>query len=422
MRSCATCAGAEPWSSTAVVLHGSLRARRSAETRAGGPKAANLPEGIGSWLHWIDEREEKAGYRSHHSDGGEDDDPAEHAAWAKKLEAMGRNPGSPWKAQMAAIGIDQERDAISDSGEEIWNLLEQRGVKNILLVGVHTNMCVLGRRPFGLRQMAKNGKNVALVRDLTDTMYNPERPPQVSHFHGTDLVIRHIEKYVCPTLTSDQILGGNPMKFRGDARKDLVLIMAEQGTTPTNRCPLLPRQSCARTSAYTMFLPPMATRTGSPAWKRSAGRTPRSSACAAAPAGFSSPRCANSSPASKPVIGIRTASQAFALRKGEARRARDVPEFDAEVWGGNYDEYHGNNLKTFATPAKSDHAILNGIAAEFPSGGSLYKTSPLKPGATPLVVARAPNRSIRRNPPRGRSSPRAAFRRILHLAQAHRGF
>ncbi|MEZ5304786.1 MAG: hypothetical protein R3F11_29685, partial [Verrucomicrobiales bacterium] len=191
------------------------------------PKAANLPEGIGSWLHWIDEREEKAGYPIDHSDGGEDDDPAEHAAWAKKLEAMGRNPGSPWKAQMAAIGIDQERDAISDSGEEIWNLLEQRGAKNILLVGVHTNMCVLGR-PFGLRQMAKNGKNVALVRDLTDTMYNPERPPQVSHFHGTDLVIEHIEKYVCPTLTSDQILGGRPMKFRGDARKDLVLIMAEQ--------------------------------------------------------------------------------------------------------------------------------------------------------------------------------------------------
>ena len=39
-------------------------------------------------------------------------------------------------------------------------------------LGVHTNMCVLGR-PFGLRQMAKNGKNVVLMRDMTDTMYNP---------------------------------------------------------------------------------------------------------------------------------------------------------------------------------------------------------------------------------------------------------
>ena len=64
-------------------------------------------------------------------------------------------------------------DAISDSGVEIWNLLEERGINNVILLGVHTNMCVLGR-PFGLRQMAKNGKNVVLMRDMTDTMYNPD--------------------------------------------------------------------------------------------------------------------------------------------------------------------------------------------------------------------------------------------------------
>ena len=46
------------------------------------------------------------------------------------------------------------------------------GINNVILLGVHTNMCVLGR-PFGLRQMAKNGKNVVLMRDMTDTMYNP---------------------------------------------------------------------------------------------------------------------------------------------------------------------------------------------------------------------------------------------------------
>ncbi len=46
----------------------------------------------------------------------------------------------------------------------------------MILLGVHTNMCVLGR-PFGLRQMAKNGKNVVLMRDMTDTMYNPQSGP-----------------------------------------------------------------------------------------------------------------------------------------------------------------------------------------------------------------------------------------------------
>jgi hypothetical protein len=78
-------------------------------------------------------------------------------------------------------------------------------------------MCVLGR-PFGLRQMAKNGKNVVLVRDLTDTMYNPQRSPNVSHFEGTRLIVEHIEKFVCPTITSDQILGGKEFRFKGDEK------------------------------------------------------------------------------------------------------------------------------------------------------------------------------------------------------------
>jgi len=29
----------------------------------------------------------------------------------------------------------------------------------------------------------------ALMRDFTDTMYNPERPPGVDHFTGTDLMV-----------------------------------------------------------------------------------------------------------------------------------------------------------------------------------------------------------------------------------------
>jgi hypothetical protein len=61
--------------------------------------------------------------------------------------------------------------------------------------------------------MARFGKNVVLVRDLTDTMYNPRAWPYVSHFRGTELIVQHIEKYVCPTITSDQLLGGKPFRF-----------------------------------------------------------------------------------------------------------------------------------------------------------------------------------------------------------------
>lgn len=177
------------------------------------PTAKDLPKDIGEWCKKIP-AEEKGVYPIDQSDGGEDDDPAEHAAWHAKLQAMGRNPKAPWKAEHPGITIKDE-DAISDSGVEIWNLLADRGINNVMLVGVHTNMCVLGR-PFGLRQMAKNGKNVVLVRDLTDTMYNPKMPPYVSHFEGTRRIVEHIEKYVCPTITSDQVAGGKEFRFKGD--------------------------------------------------------------------------------------------------------------------------------------------------------------------------------------------------------------
>jgi hypothetical protein len=62
--------------------------------------------------------------------------------------------------------------------------------------------------------MAKNGKKVALVRDLTDSMYNPGCWPHVSHQQGTALFIDHLEKHVCPTVTSDQLLGGQPFAFK----------------------------------------------------------------------------------------------------------------------------------------------------------------------------------------------------------------
>lgn len=110
-----------------------------------------------------------------------------------------------WTRQHPGITIAL-KDAISDDGREIYNLLEQHGVKNVLLMGVHTNMCVLGR-PFGIRQLCKLGKNVALVRDLTDTMYNPRMKPFVSHQRGTELVIEHVEKYWAPTVTSHDVLG-----------------------------------------------------------------------------------------------------------------------------------------------------------------------------------------------------------------------
>lgn len=185
------------------------------ERATSAPPAARLPNQIADWCKQIP-AEESAVYPIDQSDGGEDDDPAEHAAWAKELEGKGLNPRAPWTKQIDVLRIDQKRDAISDSGVEIWNLLESREIDNVILMGVHVNMCVAGR-PFGLRQMAKNGKNVVLMRDLTDAMYNPLRWPFVSHRRGTELFIEYIEKRICPTITSDQILGDKNVFTFSDA-------------------------------------------------------------------------------------------------------------------------------------------------------------------------------------------------------------
>lgn len=121
-----------------------------------------------------------------------------------------------WSRQIKTIEI-VEGDAITDNGQETFNLLSEHKIDNVILCGVHLNMCVLGR-PFGIRQMVKLGKNVALMRDMTDTMYNPQRPPGVDHFTGTDLVVGHVERYWCPTFTSADLMGGKPFKFAEDKR------------------------------------------------------------------------------------------------------------------------------------------------------------------------------------------------------------
>ena len=96
-------------------------------------------------------------------------------------------------------------DGVSDNAQEVFNLCEAEGITNVIIMGVHTNMCVLGR-PFGIRAMVRLGRNVALARDLTDAMYDPREPPYVSHTRGTELVIEHIEKYWCPSILSDDLL------------------------------------------------------------------------------------------------------------------------------------------------------------------------------------------------------------------------
>ncbi len=109
-----------------------------------------------------------------------------------------------WTREHPGLTIGPD-DVISDNGRQVYSFLRHSGIGNLLVMGVHTNMCVLNRT-FAIKQMARWGIRCILVRDLTDTMYDPKDPPQVSHDEGTALVVEHIEKHWCPSTTSAELV------------------------------------------------------------------------------------------------------------------------------------------------------------------------------------------------------------------------
>jgi nicotinamidase-related amidase len=121
------------------------------------------------------------------------------------IDNIGDSGEMVWSRQHPAIRIDHAKDVISDDGRELYCLYRQIGIKNVIIMGVHTNMCILNRG-FAIKQMVKWGFDVTLVRDLTDSMYDPAQPPYVSHQEGTQLVVAYIEKFWCPTIDSGALL------------------------------------------------------------------------------------------------------------------------------------------------------------------------------------------------------------------------
>jgi nicotinamidase-related amidase len=118
-------------------------------------------------------------------------------------------PPYPWTHQIESIEI-APTDAVTDDGNELLALLEGRGIQDLVVMGVHTNRCVLGR-PYGIRQLVYWGKRPVLCRDLTDSYH---RDPH-GHLWGNEQMISHIERYWCPSLTSAQLVGGAEFHFRG---------------------------------------------------------------------------------------------------------------------------------------------------------------------------------------------------------------
>ena len=350
------------------------------------PKVANLPADIAQWCNWINKKEQDAGYPIDHSDEGCDCQP--------KCQVS-----SPWRKQIETIKI-YDQDAISDSGVEVWNLLEERGIKNVIVMGVHTNMCVLGR-PFGLRNMARFGKNVVLMRDMTDTMYNSRMSPFVSHFTGTDLVVEHIEKFVCPTITSTVFTGKCAFCFKDDKRPRVVFISGEDEYEAAQTLPEFARELQTKYGLCCNILQSSTEKDG----KESDFIYDMEELTNADLAVLYVRRRAFQAEQmkyfrdylgrGKPLVALRTASHAFDTRGKCPEGHAEWKGFDPEVLGGNYTGHYGSGPITTVTIAAGaeGHPILSGVELPFTSNGSLYKASPLSKTTKALLVGAIPNQN-----------------------------
>jgi nicotinamidase-related amidase/type 1 glutamine amidotransferase len=340
------------------------------------PTAANLPADIAGGCDKIP-AEEQGIYPIDQSDGGCDDGPQ-------------CPQGSPWKSQISAIEIRDE-DAISDSGTEIWNLLESRGITNVMLMGVHTNMCVLGR-PFGLRQMVRHGRNTILVRDLTDTMYNSRCWPYVSHHEGTNRIIQHIQRYVAATIASSDLTGRPAFHFEREARPRIVFLIGEDEYKTEVTLPAFARTELEPLGMRCTFV------SADP-------KTPHGfpgvealddadllllSVRRRAPATDQMTIIRRYLASGKPLVGIRTACHAFDIRGQAPAGHVEWKSFDSEILGGHYTGHFPDNLHPQIVPAAKDkpHQIIRDIETPFESKGSLYKTSPLATGAQALLLGK----------------------------------
>lgn len=297
--------------------------------------------------------------------------------------------------QHPAIEIG-DQDAIGE-GNEIYYLLKERGIENVILMGVHTNMCILGR-PFGIRQMTYLGMNVLLMRDMTDSLYNPEMEPKVSHYRGTELVIEHIEKYWCPTVLSTDFTGEPAFRFAGDPRPHVVFIVSDDHYHADKTLPEFAQFLREEHGIHATVL-----------HGEGGHDIPGTANLQTADAAVVYVRRLGPSPAQiqalkdyvasgKPLIGLRTASHAFKLKnapdgsyevpEGQA----EWPDFDPAILGGSYHGHEANEIGSDIRNVNRDHPIMQGVEpVEWHSKGSLYNAAPIADDAVLLQEGTVPD-------------------------------
>ncbi|MCR6720953.1 MAG: cysteine hydrolase family protein [Chitinophagaceae bacterium] len=119
---------------------------------------------------------------------------------------------STWTRQHDALIIKDE-DLISDRADEINAFCKANGIKTLLYVGEASNMCVTWTRSFSVIPMIRYGYETIVIRDLIESIsgngYDPDKKvydPSFTPQKGADSTLTHIEKYLCSSISANQIL------------------------------------------------------------------------------------------------------------------------------------------------------------------------------------------------------------------------
>jgi type 1 glutamine amidotransferase len=251
--------------------------------------------------------------------------------------------------------------------------------------------------------MKRLGKNVVMMRDMTDTFYSSKAAPFVSHFAGNSLIHEYIETYIAPTMVSTDFTGKKQFRFKEDTRPRVAFVVAEDEYRSNQRLHEFAHELVLTKNVNCEFAlgEPTASGPGQHNIENLQILKDADIAFFSVRRRALEPEKMNAikeyAASGKPLVGIRTTSHAFSIRERDSVPASLVTwnEFGSEVLGGNYTGHHFNVAKTTQVtpvPGMEGHPLLAGVdPAGFVSPSWMYKNRPLSsPNVHVLLMGTVP--------------------------------
>lgn len=96
----------------------------------------------------------------------------------------------------------RDDDFVIATGEQLHDLLKERGILHLIYAGFATNWCVLGR-DYGIRAMARRSYHIVLLREATTGV---EFPDTLDTLFATEISIREVEQQFGFTASNEDFL------------------------------------------------------------------------------------------------------------------------------------------------------------------------------------------------------------------------